>query len=175
MAQNIIINGVSYNGVSSISIPTSDGGNAQYIDASTVGFLPNYNWSEDLIATSIDTDGSIYEGIGYKLGYRLNSSGGETAMANSIITGYIPYEQGDIFLVKAKTYIYSMQYQVACDSNFAHLGIIWGTKRAQTAMLHEGNLIYQYAAPPIDMAKVKYVRFSIQDYTNYPFTIHKAI
>lgn len=33
MAQNLVINGVTYNGVSSISIPTNSGGNAEYVDA----------------------------------------------------------------------------------------------------------------------------------------------
>lgn len=36
MAQNIVINGVTYNGVSSISVPTSNGGEATFADASTV-------------------------------------------------------------------------------------------------------------------------------------------
>ena len=34
MAQNLVINGVTYNGVGSLSIPKSGGGNAQYNDAS---------------------------------------------------------------------------------------------------------------------------------------------
>ena len=33
MAQNLVINGVTYNSVGSISIPTSNGGNAEYVDA----------------------------------------------------------------------------------------------------------------------------------------------
>lgn len=34
MAQNLVINGITYNGVGSLSIPKSGGGNAQYNDAS---------------------------------------------------------------------------------------------------------------------------------------------
>lgn len=34
MAQNLVINGVTYNGVDSLTIPKSGGGNAEYIDAS---------------------------------------------------------------------------------------------------------------------------------------------
>jgi hypothetical protein len=33
MAQNVVINGVTYNGVDSITIPTSNGGKAEYKDA----------------------------------------------------------------------------------------------------------------------------------------------
>ena len=32
MAQNLVINGISYNGVDSLSIPTSAGGKAEYVD-----------------------------------------------------------------------------------------------------------------------------------------------
>ena len=36
MAQNLVINGVIYNGVDSLTIPKSDGGNAEYVDATAV-------------------------------------------------------------------------------------------------------------------------------------------
>ena len=36
MAQNLVINGVTYNGVDSISVPTSNGGEATFADVSTV-------------------------------------------------------------------------------------------------------------------------------------------
>ena len=34
MAKNLVINGITYNGVGSLSIPTSNGGSAEYKDAS---------------------------------------------------------------------------------------------------------------------------------------------
>lgn len=36
MAQNLVINGVTYNGVDSISVPTSSGGEATFSDVSKV-------------------------------------------------------------------------------------------------------------------------------------------
>lgn len=33
MGQNLVINGVTYNGVESLTIPKSGGGNAEYCDA----------------------------------------------------------------------------------------------------------------------------------------------
>lgn len=33
MAQNLVINGVTYNGVESLAIPKSGGGNAAFVDA----------------------------------------------------------------------------------------------------------------------------------------------
>lgn len=50
----------------------------------------------NLVPTSIDTDGSIYQGTGYLQNYRVNSSYILTAFKNLVTTGYIPYKQGDI-------------------------------------------------------------------------------
>lgn len=43
------------------------------------------------VTISLDTDGSIYNGTGYKTGFRLNSSGAETEASDGIVSGYIPY------------------------------------------------------------------------------------
>ncbi len=43
------------------------------------------------IPTSIDTDGSTYHNVGYQTGYRLNSSGGTTALEGAIVSGFIAY------------------------------------------------------------------------------------
>lgn len=51
-------------------------------------------WTEytNLVPTSLDKDGNPYnEGLGYKEGYRLSSSGGESSNGGSIISGFIPY------------------------------------------------------------------------------------
>ena len=34
MAQNLVINGITYNGVDSLTIPKSGGGQAEFVDAS---------------------------------------------------------------------------------------------------------------------------------------------
>lgn len=51
-------------------------------------FVPNY---ENLVYTSTDTDGSIYNGTGYKNNVRLSSSGGisSSAQNGSVTTGFI--------------------------------------------------------------------------------------
>lgn len=49
------------------------------------------------ILNSIDADGMPYnDGIGYKEDYRLNSSGIETATADCVVSGFIPYNGEDI-------------------------------------------------------------------------------
>lgn len=57
---------------------------------------------ESCIPTSIDTDGSIYNGVGYKDGYRLSSSGGvsSTAVSTATHTGFIKFKAGEILRVK---------------------------------------------------------------------------
>ena len=45
----------------------------------------------NLVATSIDTDGTLFNGVGYKDGYRSNSSGGLTALSGCTVTGLIPF------------------------------------------------------------------------------------
>ncbi len=54
----------------------------------------------DVLATAIDTDGSIYNGIGYKNGWRVNSSGVEVELSNASVTGFIACKRGDTIYMK---------------------------------------------------------------------------
>jgi hypothetical protein len=63
-------------------------------ETATVG-----GWSENLVPTSIDTDGSIFNGKGYKDGTRLNSSGVVTTQNDSTSIGFIPCKKGDKFRI----------------------------------------------------------------------------
>lgn len=60
----------------------------------------------NLVPTSIDTDGSIYNGTGYKDNARLSSSGGVSgsAQAGSVVTGFIPYSQPGVVRIKGATW-----------------------------------------------------------------------
>ena len=60
---------------------------------------PNYSSGTYInqVPISIDTDGHIFNTVGYMDGYRLNSSGTTTAKTGSTMTGYIPAKAGDIF------------------------------------------------------------------------------
>lgn len=51
----------------------------------------------NLVPTSTDTDGSIFNGTGYKNNVRLSSSGGvsSSAQSGSVTTGFIPFKGGD--------------------------------------------------------------------------------
>lgn len=60
----------------------------------------------NLVPKSTDTDGSIYNGVGYKDNARLSSSGGVsgTAQAGSVVTGFIPYSSLGIIRIKGATW-----------------------------------------------------------------------
>lgn len=53
----------------------------------------------NLVPTAIDTDGSIYNGVGYKNGYRLSSAGTPKELVGSTVTGFIPVKGGDVVRV----------------------------------------------------------------------------
>ena len=57
----------------------------------------------NLVPLSTDTDGSIFNGVGYKENVRLSSSGGisGSAQAGSVTTGFIPWGgDGDVIRIK---------------------------------------------------------------------------
>ena len=58
------------------------------------------------VPISTDTDGSIYNGTGYKDNARLSSSGGVsgTAQNGSVVTGFIPYSDLAIVRIKGATW-----------------------------------------------------------------------
>lgn len=60
---------------------------------------PNANYTNRLpLAT--DTDGNIYNGVGWAEGYRLNSSGAPDGYSGSYLTGFIPAKIGDTVYLK---------------------------------------------------------------------------
>ena len=62
----------------------------------------------NLVPLSVDTDGSIFNGVGYKENVRLSSSGGisSSAQSGSVTTGFIPWNgDGDILRLKGVEWI----------------------------------------------------------------------
>ena len=61
----------------------------------------------NLVPTSTDTDGSIYNGTGYKDNTRLSSSGSVsgTAQAGSVVTGFIPVKNTDVIRMKGAEWL----------------------------------------------------------------------
>lgn len=78
------------NGTISISAVTGD----VVITAVATGFT-------NQIPISIDSSGAVYNGVGYKAGYRLStSSGNESAASGMTVTGFIPVPSGATIRIK---------------------------------------------------------------------------
>lgn len=62
----------------------------------------------NLVPTSTDTDGSVYNGTGYKDDVRLSSSGGvsSSAQAGSVTTGFMPWQSRGVIRIKGATFPY---------------------------------------------------------------------
>ena len=58
------------------------------------------------VPISTDTDGSIFNGVGYKENVRLSSSGGisSSAQNGSVTTGFIPAARDDVVRIKGATW-----------------------------------------------------------------------
>jgi hypothetical protein len=61
----------------------------------------------NLVPTSTDTDGTVYNGTGYKDNARLSSSGGVsgTAQNGSVVTGFIPYTPYQTIRIKGAEWV----------------------------------------------------------------------
>ena len=85
-----------------------------YADCVGVGYDREFTFTSETIAytnqipISTDTDGSVYNGVGYQAGYRLGSSGTPSAESSSYITGFIPCKVGDVVRMKNITFQYGV-------------------------------------------------------------------
>lgn len=91
---------IDFSGVKAISVP--EGSVSRILWGSTVLWKKPSSYT-NLVPLSTDTDGSIYNGCGYKENVRLSSSGGVSSSAQngSVTTGFIPFHgDGDIVRMK---------------------------------------------------------------------------
>ena len=81
---------------------TYDGSSAQEVDFPEIVVAesvtsPTYT---NQVPLSVDASGAIYNGVGYKSGVSLNSSGAEIPSSGAAVSGYIPVKKGDIIRIK---------------------------------------------------------------------------
>lgn len=81
---------------------TYDGSSAQEVDFPEIVVAesvtsPTYT---NQVPLSVDASGAIYNGVGYKSGVLLNSSGAEIPNSGVAVSGYIPVKKGDIIRIK---------------------------------------------------------------------------
>lgn len=104
---------------------TLEDGTMVLIDVVVASAGADINKYINLVPTSIDTDGNVFNGTGYQEGYRLSSGGVTKEQAGVVVTGYIPVKSGDVVRINGcewATALNSHNYICAYDSNFAFIG-----------------------------------------------------
>lgn len=128
-----------------IAIPSVTGNIVINIQA--VQSAPSYT---NLVPSSINADGTIYNTTGYKNGYRLNSSGSESAQAGSACTGFIPFSIGDVLRIGGEGVLWNHEDTTITtaiwgyDSNFNALATTVGAILNGYGKITKTNGVYSY-------------------------------
>lgn len=131
---------------------------------------PSYT---NLLPSAIDTDGSIYNNIGWKEGYRITSSGGFEEYSGSYLTGFIPVKLGDTVYLKnvqlqygVNTGLTSANQRIAFyDANKVHLdqSNAVGLGGMLSGIRDDNNIWTQFTMKNwsgVDLANVAYFRLN---------------
>jgi hypothetical protein len=80
------------------------------------------------VSTSTNSNGDVFNGVGYKENVRLNSSGTEADLKSAICSGFIPYNREDIRAYGARTENLEAGAFYVCfyTSNHTTIGVIPG-------------------------------------------------
>lgn len=109
---------------------------------------PSYT---NMLPSATDTDGSVYNDVGYAVGQRLNSSGTAEGYTGMYLTGFIPVSFGDVVRLKNVTWQYGVTSGITSsnqrisfyDANKTHLGQTNGTGAGGTlAGVKDANNIW---------------------------------
>lgn len=133
-----------------------------------------YDFENELISKSIDSDGSIFNGCGYKDGVRTNGSGIIQDNTAYGITGFIPYSLVERWYLTPDTEktTFCAEYVNYYDENFNWLGSALGNAtRIYNSEIYNkdtdyvGMSLYFLDSPSrvnqsYDRSKVKYIRMS---------------
>lgn len=76
----------------------------------------------DVLSTAIDQTGAIYNGCGYKNGWRVNSSGVEVELATATVTGFIACNKGDTIYMKGIKQHSANGHAIPYKSDFTKYG-----------------------------------------------------
>lgn len=127
------------------------------------------------VPISIDTDGSIYNGVGYKDDYRIRSGGGYAAQVGARHTGYIPAVAGDIIRLSGWNFNHSSASNAINFSNAEFTSIGQFTTQPASYGIILGNPpdvtvaddVYEFTVP--DNSDITYIRVTgMHDYQVLP-------
>ena len=130
------------------------------------------------IPTSIDTDGSIYNGKGYKQGYRIRSGGAEAAASYVSCTGFIKVDPGDVVRISGIEFSVPSNGNAinVSDANFTNLGqftmqpVAYGIFASSysaynaSSVVEESTGVWKWVVPPA-ASGVAYIRLTCQNTT----------
>ena len=139
------------------------------ITATAEAKAPSYT---NQIPISTDASGNAYaSGKGWKTGYRLNSSGVETAQSDIECTGFIPVTAGDVLrfanMALSKTTNVAHNYISAYQSDKSKC--VWSWNASTAATNFGGNMVWNsdgtlkqltLASDITNASVIKYLRFS---------------
>jgi hypothetical protein len=122
------------------------------------------NW----VPYAIDTDGSIYNGIGYKTGYRIRSGGAEAAQTGACHTGFIPVLPGAIVRLTGWNFSFNDSSNAVnfSDGSFTNLGQFtqqpsgYGICANAIPTVTIKNNVYQFTVP--NNTSIRYIRVTGQ-------------
>ena len=118
------------------------GGTETYKVSEMAAAVADYWGDFSPVAASTEDNGQPYNGgLGYKLGYRTNSAGLESAAAGSACTGFIPAVMGDTVRVNFGISNARPWYINMYDSGHIHIGIVPLTGQAMAFRTFELELL----------------------------------
>ena len=150
--------------VKKITIPE---GNVKSINEKNGGTLLWKAGYQNFVPTSIDTDGSVFNGCGYKNGYRVRSSGAVAEHWGAAATGYIAVRAGDVLRFAGGDWSYASTQNCIHYSGeeFASLGSFtaqpahYGICNSSNSVVTESGGVYTLTVP--NNADIRYFRISL--------------
>lgn len=161
---------IDFSLVNALSIP--EGAVVKITSGDTVLWTLPVSYTNQ-VPISIDTDGSVYNGTGYKNGYRLSSSGAEKAAdVYCSVTGYIPATGGDVIRIGGVSWYVdnnAANYLCAYDSSFNYIGAIYGQHGGYYGTKIHSAYDISHSLSTITLANnvsIAYIRVNCRDNSN---------
>ena len=116
------------------------------------------------VPLSTDTDGSIFNGVGYQTDYRLSSSGATKAETYSAVTGFIPAQAGDVVRISGCGWHHARatNYLCAYKADRSFLGAVTSNETMYSTQIYSSVSLGEEMATVTlaDVADIAYIRVS---------------
>lgn len=159
---------IKFNNISKLVIPE---GTVSKIVTSGVTLWQSISYT-NRVGNSIDADYNVYNGVGYKNGYRIRSGGAEVENSGASCTGYIRVTDGDVVRISGWNFsaLSSANSINVSDISFLNLGQVttqpayYGVLTATNSPITESDGVYTYVIPPeLGIAYIRVTGFSETD------------